>query len=68
MAFQIKYPEVHVQLTGKDGNAFAIIGRVQRAMQAAGIPQAEIEAFIQEATSGDYNHLLQTAMKTVNTY
>jgi hypothetical protein len=32
-------------------------------MRDAGLPEAEIDAFMQEATSGDYNHLLQTAMR-----
>ena len=60
-----KYPEVVVKLTGHDGNAFNILGRVTRAMKAAGVPAADREAFTQEATSGDYNNLLATAMRWV---
>ncbi len=60
-----KYPQVHVQLTGEDGNAFAILGAVQRAMKRAGIPESEQEAFRQEAMSGDYHHLLATCMRWV---
>lgn len=62
----IKFPEVTVQLVGSDGNAFAIIGAVAKAMRRAGIEKAHIDSFILEATSGDYDHLLQTAMSTVN--
>lgn len=61
-----KYPDIHVQLSSRDGNAFAVIGAVAKAMRAAGISQEEISAFEEEAMSGDYNHLLQTAMATVD--
>ncbi len=57
-----KYPNVHVQLVGQDGNAFMILGLCQRAANKAGLPKSEIEAFMQEAKSGDYNHLLNTCM------
>lgn len=63
---EVKYPDVHVQLTGKDGNAFAILGNVKRAMAEAKVPKAEVGAFIAEATSGDYDHLLQTCVKWVD--
>jgi len=62
----IKHPEVTVQLCGTDGNAFAIIGAVAKAMRRAGLPQENISQFQAEAMSGDYDHLLQTAMKTVS--
>jgi hypothetical protein len=58
-----KYPHITVKLVGEDGNAFAILGRCQRAMRQAGLPKAEIDAFFTEAKSGDYNHLLQTCMR-----
>lgn len=61
----IKYPHVEVELIGQDGNAFLILGRVQKALRRAGVPQAEIDAYMDEATSGDYDHLLATTMKTV---
>jgi hypothetical protein len=60
-----KYPEVEVQLTGEDGNALAIIGQVSRALKQAGVPREERELFVEEATSGDYDHVLQTCMAWV---
>jgi hypothetical protein len=57
---QPRYPEVQVQLSGEDGNAFAILGRTTAALRAAGVSSEEIDAFFAEATSGDYDHLLQT--------
>lgn len=61
----IKYPEIEVQLTGQDGNAFTIMGIVTKAMKKAGIPKEEIDKYREESMSGDYNNLLVTAMKTV---
>ena len=63
----IKFPKVRVKLVGADGNAFAILGRVTGAMRKAGCTLEEIKAFQAEATSGDYDHLLQTVMQTVET-
>jgi hypothetical protein len=61
----VKYPHVIVQLRGKDGNAFSIMAVVVRALRRAGVPKEEIDTFTKEATSGDYDHLLRTVMKTV---
>jgi hypothetical protein len=62
----VKYPNVHVQLTGQDGNAFAILGRCTAAAKKHGVGSEERNQFLKEATSGDYNHLLATAMKWFN--
>lgn len=61
------YPDVVVPLSGEDGNAFAIIGRASKAMRRAGIAAGVIDQFQREATSGNYDHLLQTVMKYVET-
>lgn len=63
---EIRYPEVNVPLVGQDGNAFAIIGSVSRELKSAGVPRAEVNEFQNEATNGDYNHLLQTVMEWVD--
>jgi hypothetical protein len=62
---EIRHPDVEVQLTGQDGNAFAVLGAVRKALVDAG-HQDEVEAFFAEATSGDYDHLLGTCMRWVN--
>jgi hypothetical protein len=64
---ELKYSHVHVRLLGQDGNAFLILGQVSAALRKAGVPQEEIEDFLSEATSGDYDHMLQTVMRTVDT-
>ena len=53
--------DVKVQLTGNDGNAYAIMGAVQKALKKAGAPKEDIDAYLAESMSGDYNHLLVTA-------
>jgi hypothetical protein len=55
-----------VQLTGEDGNAFAILGRTAGALRAAGVPQEEIDAYFAEVTSGDYDHRLHTTSAWVD--
>ena len=58
-------PRPTVQLTGEDGNAFAILGRVQKALRRAGASEEYCKQFMVEATSGDYDHLLATVMQYV---
>jgi hypothetical protein len=62
----VLYEDVTVELVGQDGNAFAILGRVQAALRRGGASQEAIRDFVAEATSGDYDHLLQTVMRYVN--
>jgi hypothetical protein len=61
---EIRHPEITVQLTGNDGNAYAILGAIQKALRKAGHGD-EVAAFLAEATSGDYAHLLATCMRWV---
>lgn len=58
-----KHPEIIVTLTGHDGNAFAVLGRCREAVVEASLTDDEIAAFMAEAMAGDYDHLLQTAMR-----
>ena len=60
-----KYPDIEVELVGGDGNAFAIIGAVKAALRRGGVPADEQTAFVEEATSGDYDNVLTTAMRWV---
>jgi hypothetical protein len=57
-----KYPHINIPLVGEDGNAFSILGRVQRIMKRNGL-RDEVEEFRTEATSGDYDNLLLTVMR-----
>lgn len=62
---QVKYPDIEVELFDSDGNAFMIIGKVRRALSRARVPREDIDKFVEEATSGDYDNVLQTCMKWV---
>lgn len=62
----VKYPHIKVQLTGKDGNAFFILGTVQRALRKHDVPETEIKEIMDKATSGDYDNLLRVVMETVD--
>jgi hypothetical protein len=57
--------DVDVQLVGRDGNAFAIMGAVSKALRRAGATAEEIAKYREESTSGDYDNLLRVAMKWV---
>lgn len=52
-------------LTGQDGNAFAIMGRVSRALRQAGKGDL-VDEYLGKATSGDYNHLLAESMAVLD--
>jgi hypothetical protein len=63
---KIKHPDVVVQLTGRDGNAFSIMGHVSRALRRAGKDPDVVEEFMEEATRcKSYDAFLQHVMKTV---
>ena len=61
----IKYPDIEVELSGGDGNAMVIIARVSQAIRRAK-GQAAASEFADEAMSGDYDRVLQTAMRWVD--
>ena len=55
---------VRVKLASEDGNAYSIMVKVRAALRKEGHKNL-IEEFTKEASSGDYDHLLQTVMKYV---
>lgn len=60
-----KYPDITVQLSGHDGNAFAVMAAVRRALEKAGVPSAETRRYTEESMSGNYDDLIVTATKWV---
>jgi ABC-type sugar transport system substrate-binding protein len=62
-----KHPDIIVTLTGEDGNALATLGRCRAAARDAGLSDDEITAFMADASAGDCDHLLQTAMRWFET-
>jgi len=72
-----KYPEIEVHLVNRDGllgqggntynAAFNLIESVYEALRHNNVPESELEAFREEATSGDYDYVLPTCEKWVTT-
>jgi hypothetical protein len=62
-----KYPNIIItmDLDGPDGNAFAIMGRVQGALKRAGATNEELAQYSMDSMSGDYDNLIAAQSKWV---
>ena len=58
--------DVAVQLTGNDGNAFAIMGAVSSALKKAGATPEQVKEYKNESMAGDYDNLLRVAFNWVD--
>lgn len=52
-------------LVGIDGNAYSLMGYTQNAMAEQGFSKEEIDAFLKDAQSSNYNHLIATCYMKV---
>ena len=57
--------EVIIDLTGPDGNAFALMGYAKQFARQLGLDSNKI---INEMTSGDYEHLLEVFDKNFGSF
>jgi hypothetical protein len=57
---QIVTKKINLRLTGLDGNAFSLMGAFSARAKKEGWTADEVKAVIDEATKGDYGHLLRT--------
>lgn len=53
-------------LVGVDGNAFAIMAYVKRAMEREKMSAIEIRNYLEESKRGDYNHLILVSLKMID--
>ncbi len=60
-----RYPAIEVAQSDPDGNALMLIGKVSKALRQAGVSREELAAFRTEATAGDYDNVLATALRWV---
>ena len=60
-----RYDEITVKLSGRDGNAFVVMGAVSAALKRGGVSEKEVEQFMSEAMGGDYHNLLRVCMDWV---
>lgn len=61
-----KYPDVEVQLSGRDGNVFGIIGDVTGALRRAGHREAAKEFAGAAMNAESYDEVIQLALDTVD--
>ena len=62
----VRYPDLNVKLSGRDGNAYVLLAAVANGLRWYGVEQAEIDKFYAEAQAGNYDALLRTCMAWVN--
>ena len=55
--------KIGLELDELDGNAFSLLGAFQKQAKREDWTKEEIKQVLDEATSGDYDDLLQTLMK-----
>ena len=53
-------------LVGINGNAYNIMGYVRDAMHDANMTNKDIDAYVKDATSSDYNHLLAVSCEMID--
>ena len=58
--------KINLELLGLNGNAFSLLGAFRKQAKKEGWAEEEIKVVIDEATSGDYDHLLQILVKHTN--
>ena len=63
----MKKKKKNYSLVGVDGNAFAVMGYVRNAMRESGMSKQQIDEYMSDATSGDYNHLLNVSAHMIET-
>ena len=62
----VTHPDIAVQLSGTDGNVFALLGRVTAAMRAGGVPAEQIKQLTDQVfDAGSYDEVLQLFGRTV---
>jgi hypothetical protein len=59
------HPNVRLKLVGKDAKQFSILDTVAKAMDEAGVPQSEVDAFMHAAMAHGDDRLLSTVMNWV---
>ena len=55
--------KIKLKLVGLNGNAFSLMGAFFNQAEKEGWTKEEINAVLNEAMKGDYNHLLVTLQK-----
>jgi len=51
--------KIEIDLTGPDGNAFALLGKARNMGKQLGMTELELSDMTDDMTSSDYEHLVQ---------
>ena len=62
----VHYPDIAISVTDLKGNSVDIVQRVSDRLRLAGVPEKEIEAFMEKATAGNKDELLNFVWHTVD--
>lgn len=62
----VHYPDIAISVTDLKGNSIDIVQRVSDRLRIAGVPEKEIEAFMEKATAGNKDELLNFVWHTVD--
>lgn len=54
-----KNPLIEIDLTGADGNAYALLAYAERLAYLSGLSEAEEKAILAEMKAGDYENLVR---------
>jgi len=67
---KVKAPKIipEIRLNGNNGDSFTILSKVTEELIKAGADKEYVEKYLNEATAGDYDHLLGVTMKYVDVY
>lgn len=57
-----------INISGPDGNAYALMGYVRRFGKQLGMPKSRIDGIIEDMTSGDYDHLVEVFVENFEDY
>lgn len=60
--------KVKCKLTGEDGNAFAVMGRVVTALKQAGVTEEKISIYLEDAMMSNYENLILVSMTYLEMY
>ena len=66
----MKEPKIipEIKLNGNNGDCFAILSESAERLIKAGADKEYVEKYLNEATAGDFDHLLGVTMKYIDVY
>jgi hypothetical protein len=63
---ETKHPNITVKPVGIDNTALSFLGKVRRGLVQRGVSKEDAGQLMQEAMTGNYDHLQQTCMRWAN--